>query len=85
MAQPWFSRLYHFLVGEDAPVLIVATPLVKDEPPAAPLTIVVPSKHVTSVLEKIAETRQGKRSLVVEGQGEKRAVKAKPKHKGKRR
>jgi len=80
MTRPWYSRLYHFLADEPGSVLIVATPLVADEV-VAPLTLVVPAKHVSSVLGKIAETHQGKRSLVVEGKGKRRAVKAKPKRK----
>jgi len=79
MTRPWYSRLYHFVVDEPGSVLIVATPLVPEEPIPTPLTLVVPAKHVSSVLGKIAETHQGKRSLVVEGKGKKRAVKAKPK------
>jgi len=77
----WLYRFGRFLAGEapETPVLIVATPLLTNEPPVAPLTIVVPSKHVTSVLEKISEPKQGKRTLVVEGKGKKRAVKAKRK------
>jgi len=68
----WLTRFGHFLTGEapETPILIVATPLLEDMPPAAPLTIVAQSKDVTSALKQIAE---------------KRAVKAKPKHKGKRR
>jgi len=77
--RPWYSRLYRFLVDEEAPILLVATPLVADTPVTKRLTLVVPAKHVTSVLEKIRDTTQGKRTLVVEGKGRKRAVKAKPK------
>ena len=74
----WLTRFGHFLTGEapETPILIVATPLLKDMPPAVPLTIVAQSKDVTSALKQIAKIQQGK--------GEQRAVKAKPKHKGKR-
>jgi len=80
MELSWFTRFCRFVAGEapETPVLIVATPLVADEV-VAPLTLVVPAKHVTSVLEKISEPKQGKRTLVVEGKGKKRAVKAKRK------
>ncbi len=82
--KPWYTAVYRYLAafGEETPTLIVATPLVPDVV-EKPLTLVVPAKHVTSVLEKIAETHQGKRTLVVEGQGKTRAVKAKPKTKAK--
>jgi len=81
MTRPWYSRLYHFVVDEPGSVLIVATPLVTEEPIPTPLTLVVPAKHVSSVLGRIGETHQGKRSLVVEGRAEREPSKAKPKRK----
>jgi len=82
MEWEWLHRVGRFLAGEapDTPVLIVATPLLRNETPVVPLTIVAQSRDVTSVLEKIAETRHGK---LVEGKGKTRSVKAKRKRGGK--
>jgi hypothetical protein len=77
MSKPWYTRVYDYLAAytDGTPTLIVATPLVSNDPPK-PLTIIVPARHVTAVIAKISEPRPGtgKKALVVEGKGRKRSV-----------
>ncbi len=78
MPKSWLTRIYDYLTEytEETPTLIVATPLVREDELPKPLTIVVPAKHVTAVIEKISEPHpgSGKKALVVEGKGRKRGV-----------